>query len=261
MNTSDLERRLAVVLQQHAEDAMNSTRTEEKLENLLTESERRRRRRLGWAAGAVAAAAAVVALIAWAVGPGTNQSEEVVSARVPPAKQVATAFLDAYAGFDRATAASYLADGAALSIWENSLGLEVWRQGNRWFEAIGFRLVPDKCDTQGRQGSETQVRCTFHYHALGSDELGRGPFSDNTFDFTVRDGKIIAADMELGFETNGFSTQMWEPFAAWVSEAYPKDAAVMYDDWPGQSLESLTTRSIRLWGQHTRDYVQAEKTS
>jgi hypothetical protein len=39
---------------------------------------------------------------------------------------------------------------------------------------------------------------------------------------------------------------MWEPFARWVSKAYPEDAAVMYEDG-GTSGVRLTKESIRLW--------------
>jgi hypothetical protein len=47
---------------------------------------------------------------------------------------------------------------------------------------------------------------------------------------------------------------MWEPFAAWISSTYPKDAAVMYSPW--RSGAALTEESIRLWEQHTREYVK-----
>ena len=57
------------------------------------------------------------------------------------------------------------------------------------------------------------------------------------------------------FTTKEFSPQVWEPFAAWVSATYPKDAAVMYD---GASLTNyeLTDESIRLWEKHTQEYVE-----
>ena len=48
---------------------------------------------------------------------------------------------------------------------------------------------------------------------------------------------------------------MWEPFATWVSKAYPEDAAVMYEDG-GTSGVRLTKESIRLWERHTRGYVE-----
>ena len=44
---------------------------------------------------------------------------------------------------------------------------------------------------------------------------------------------------------------MWEPFAIWVSEAYPKDAAVMYEDETSSGTR-LTEASIRLCGSGTR---------
>jgi len=48
---------------------------------------------------------------------------------------------------------------------------------------------------------------------------------------------------------------VWEPFAEWVSKAYPEDAAVMYED-ASYSLEMHTPESIRMWEQHTREYVK-----
>jgi hypothetical protein len=44
-------------------------------------------------------------------------------------------------------------------------------------------------------------------------------------------------------------------FVSWVSKAYPKDAAVMYEDG-GTGGMRLTEESIRLWGRHTRGYVE-----
>ena len=64
MSTSELERRLGDVLQRHAEDAMNSTNTEEQLGRLLADTERSsRRRRRTWIAGGL-----VVAAGFWAFG-------------------------------------------------------------------------------------------------------------------------------------------------------------------------------------------------
>ena len=64
MNHTELERRLGEVLRQHAEDTMDSTDTQTRLETLERELERNRPRiRIGWVAGAVAAAAVVAALV------------------------------------------------------------------------------------------------------------------------------------------------------------------------------------------------------
>lgn len=256
MTTSDLERRLAEVLQQHAEETMNSTRTEEQLSTLLEDAERQeRRRRLGWAGGALAAAAAAAVLVVWSTGGSSDPPETAVPAQEAPAEDVATSFVDAYASFERDTAASYLDPDAWIALGDG----EDWRRVNRWFEAVSFEVLAGSCEAQPSSPSGTPVRCPFDFHALGSDELGRGPYSGNVFTFTVQDGRIVAADQSLDFLGNGFSKEMWEPFSAWVAETYPKDAAVMYADWPEQSLESHTDRSIRLWAEHVRDYVQAEK--
>jgi hypothetical protein len=48
---------------------------------------------------------------------------------------------------------------------------------------------------------------------------------------------------------------MWEPFAEWVSTNHPEDVAAMYK---GDFRDyQLTPESIRLWEQHTREYVKA----
>lgn len=256
MTTSDLERRLSAVLHQHAEDAMNHTRTEEQLEALLVDAERAGRRRwLGWGATALVAAAAAIALVVWTPGLGSDQSETVVPAPEPTAEQVAEGFLEEYGGFDRVRAAAYLADSADTG--DNG----DWRLENRFFQAIGFRLLLDPCEEQPSSPDAALVLCAFDYHALGSDELGRGPFSDNSFDFTVQDGKIVAFNLSLTYHANGFSSQMWEPFAAWVSETHPEDGPVMYDDWPDASSQALNETSFGLWEQRTREYVAVEKDS
>jgi hypothetical protein len=259
VTTSELERRLTAVLKQHAEDAMNSTHTEEQLEILQTDAEQeRRRRRRNWAAGGLAVAAATVGLVLWASNLEGAETDTAVPAQQPSAEEVATSFLDSYASFDRAEASSYLADDAFLDIWSGPGGVEAWREGNRWFEAIGFKMLNESCMEQGTSSAGTQVRCTYDFHAIRSEELGRGPFSGSVFTFAIRDGEVVSADQELEFLGNGFSEQMWEPFAAWVSRTHPEDAAIMYADWPSQRLESLTPRSIELWEKQTKNYVDAQ---
>jgi hypothetical protein len=85
--------------------------------------------------------------------------------------------------------------------------------------------------------------------------MGLGPFSGSSFELTVLDGKIVRASQNL--ETREFSPQVWEPFAAWVSAAYPEDTAVMYEDETLRT-ERHTEASIRLWEQHTREYAAAQ---
>lgn len=47
---------------------------------------------------------------------------------------------------------------------------------------------------------------------------------------------------------------MWEPFATWVSETYPRMPPVYTNSL---SDFRLTQTSIRLWEQHTKEYVKA----
>jgi hypothetical protein len=111
----------------------------------------------------------------------------------------------------------------------------------------------NSCEETGSSASGTLVRCTFDFHAIRSDEIGRGPYRGSFFDLTVRDGKIVRASKT--WETEEFSPQMWEPFATWVSTAHPEDAAVMYQDETYGGAR-LTEESIRLWERRSREYVE-----
>jgi len=186
------------------------------------------------------------------------------------AEEVALGFLDAYAAYDAQKAMTYVADDADL----RSL-LDVSQQFSTNAEALSLRLsllqaVGDELTVTSCEaapfGSDTSVVCGFVFHALGSDQIGRGPFSGSSFVFTVRDGAIVRAGAARN--TEKFDRQMWVPFAEWVSSTYPKDAAVMYLTYPKDaavmSLEGtlearFSLESIRLWERHTREYVDEVK--
>lgn len=214
-----------------------------------------------WAAGALVAAAATIAVIASVLGLGPNRNQTVEPATGSDPAAVVTAFLDAYAAQDSLVMASWLADGADLDLGvEHATDLATWTGSEaRWDAAVGFRVLNESCQPQSGVSDETQVVCTYDYHALGSDRLRRGPFSGSTLTATVKDGKIIALRQAIPFIGNGFSREMWEPFAAWVRSSYPQDAAVMYEDWPQQNLQAYTDRSIALWAKHTQDYVNQKR--
>jgi hypothetical protein len=169
---------------------------------------------------------------------------------------VAEGFLEAYGAFDAETAMTYVADDADLTglIETSPGGIEGLSMLLSWLEASGYEQTITSCEaTTLDSGGVSSVTCAFDFHAIRSDEIGRGPFSGSDFGFTVRGGEIATASMTWDIET--FSPQMWEPFAAWVSTTYPKDAAVMYTD---ETLSSFrpTERSVRLWEEHTREYVK-----
>ena len=249
MTTTELERRVAVALKQHAEAAMNRTMTDHsKLEHLLVDAEGGRTRRRTWVAGAVAAAAAVV-IVVWAMGLTTGKPQSISPPPAGPARpeQVATAYVNAYANYDRPRLKSFLA-GDALANWP------ALDQGNRADEAIEFRVILDSCTELSRLSDGTQVWCAFDVHALGSERLGLGPFSNNRFLVTVDGGKIIESNIYFDYGNNGFSVEMWEPFVAWVTKNYPKDIPAMLD----RDVARSDATSIELFHKHIAEYVAAK---
>ncbi len=222
-----------------------------------------RNRKTG-AFGAVVAIAVMSVALVLALRPsgGASVAADDPSVFIPPpavgpddvaAKEVVASFLHAYGAFDAERAMTYLADNADITGLTNGAG---GAQGlslmTAWLEATGNHFALDSCEGSSSDGA-SYVSCAFDYHGLRSDEIGRGPFSGSTFDFTVRNGKIVSGSMNS--DTTTFSTQMWEPFERWVSKTFPADAAVMYTDSTHSDFR-LTPESIRLWDEHTRGYVK-----
>jgi hypothetical protein len=262
MSLSDVELRLSAVLNQHAEDAMERTNTEANLEALTSDVEQRQRRqRRIRIAGAAIVAAVTIGIIAFANtsnkpdSSGPTQSPDSTkpqSTTRPPetaAVAVATGFLEAYGTFERATAASYLANDAAQ--------MEGWQEWNRWLEATQYKLLLGPCEETAVSADRTRVVCTYKFHCLGSDQLDLGPFADNTYTVLIEDNKIVNMRDNVAFMTNGFSHDMWEFFAYWVATTHPKDAKLMYADWPNQNEQATNDRAIALWDEHTQNYVDA----
>ena len=77
--------------------------------------------------------------------------------------------------------------------------------GPRWKQTI------TGCAQQGESPGGVTVRCTFDLHMLGSDQLGLGPFGDNYWDLTIRDGKIISGWMWAPSDINGFAERSGIP--------------------------------------------------
>jgi hypothetical protein len=203
-------------------------------------------------------AAAAVALLLIGAFLVYQTRDDRVTGQAPV--EVATSFVEAVGASDAEQAISYLGDDADISKLVSSVGSQ-GMEGTRGelrlllslFEAQGYKQMLDSCEDQGSSASGTSVGCTFDYHNFRSDEIGRGPFSGSSYSLTVRDGEIVQARMDFGIDE--FSTQMWEPFASWVSKAYPEDAAAMYTDETHSGVR-LTEESIGLWERHTRGYVE-----
>jgi hypothetical protein len=221
------------------------------------EHQRRQSRRRKAGALALVAAIGVVALV-WIVG--TRAGQDTTMPANPPttvdpseetAVDVATAFFYA-ASFNEEPAVGRLADDADLSGYGVD-GTREFRLLMRFWEATGFKHILDSCVETSSYALGTVVRCTYDFHAIRSDEIGMGPYTGSYEDFTVRGGEIVRVRSHLVIAK--FSPQMWEPVAEWVSTNYPEDVAVMYKS--GFSDYRLTEESIRLWEQHSREYVEA----
>jgi hypothetical protein len=154
----------------------------------------------------------------------------------------------------------YLADGGTIQAWSDPQPAEGIGQELRWSRAAGFQMIPGGCEERATSATVTEVACAFDYHALGSDQLGRGPFSDNELSVTVtEDGQVMEAVLTLAFETNGFASQMWEPFRDWVDSAHRTDSIEMYAPGTGMSRQATTGRANRLWEKYVPEYVAAVK--
>ena len=206
------------------------------------------------AAGAVGIAF-FVAAISIVTFEFTTPARQPTSHADAEAEEVVRGFLGAYAAFDAQQAMTYLADDGDFDVVDTSQELPLEEALSLRFsleQAVGYEQRVSSCVT-APFGSDTSVVCDLVFHALGSDQIGRGPY-DGSFVFTVRDGVIIHAAIPPGISTK-FDRQMLEPFADWVHSTYPKDAGVMFID--GTLAARFSPESIRLWEQHTRDYVEA----
>ena len=203
---------------------------------------------------------AVVAVVLVLIGAFVVSQSRDDGVNGQPPVEVATSFVEAVGASDAEQAISYLGEDAEISLMISSVGargvegtLGEFRLLLSLLEATDYKQMLDSCQDLGSSASGTSLSCTFDYHNFGSDEIGRGPFSGSSFSLTVLDGEIVQARMDFGIEE--FGPQMWDPFAGWVSKAYPEDAAVMYADETHSGVR-LTEESIGLWQRHTRGYVE-----
>ena len=228
---------------------------------LLRQRSRQRRRSVGTRIAAFAVAAAIcAAAIAFLLGvqddlgTTTPAVEPSLVAPLGPAEEVARSFLDAFGAFDAKRAMTYVADDADLTGMDGfpEATSESLSMLTSFLEAFRWDQTITSCEAlPGAIAGDTVVVCEFEWHGLRSDEIGQGPFGDSEFVVTVRDAEIVEAAWYWNIQK--FSGQMWDPFAAWVSETYPNDVELMYQD--GQTNFRLGPGSIRLWDHHGREYV------
>jgi hypothetical protein len=176
------------------------------------------------------------------------------------ATEVARGFVDAYGEFDADEALSYLTEDAIRTGAGNagSWGSEdAFRLETAVSEAQAIEQTITGCEEQGESAAGTSVHCAFDVHGFHSDEIGRGPYTDNYWDLVVRDGKIDSAVSMWGAFTNGFSAEMWAPFQTWVGSTHPGDLAAMY--LGGSAV--VSEESVRLWEQHLREWADTQPAS
>jgi hypothetical protein len=202
-------------------------------------------------------AAAVVVLLIGALVFFQNRGEAPVADDTPVVTtlpEAAPAPLDVANGLMAAYSTANLEQAGSLVTSDFDLtafmGDDLSRQ---WDSATGFRVITDPCVQIAGSTDGASVRCPYSWHGIRSDEMGLGPYGGNWFDFTIVDGKVDSQQGNYEFETNNFSAEVWEPFAAWVLSAYPDDVPVMYKS--SQTDYKLSAESIQLWEQHSQEYV------
>lgn len=219
-----------------------------------------RRRRRSRALGAAAATGLAIAGVMWvgsaavvqpAPAPATPDEVPSETSAETSAERVANAYVQAHAGYDAETAVSFM----ATQLRQDTDVVESLLEDIRWLEAVDGQYLLRPCEEVSTDEDGTLVRCGFDMHAMHSEELGLGPFGDNWFILTVQDGALSSVYLSVAYPSNGFSEQVWAPFAEWVSQEHPEDGEVMYWDWPAANWASTDEASLELWERRTREYA------
>ena len=254
--TTDLESRVAQVLQGRATEAMDATDTGAELREL---QERRthertsaRPRRAVVGAAAALTAAAVVLGVAWFAGPGDDPDRGPVDDRMiqDPAERLTQEFAEAFADGDNARVATMLAD--------KSDSPPAWRDYAKLADAWSIEYLLSPCQTIRESDFETEVGCTFDVHVLHSEELGLGPYGDNLMSVTVRDGKIQWFNVVYNTQLSG-ATELYDSVATWIVENHPEDWELLNSDWAFIQRAALpqsdVPRWVWLWQRYSGQYA------
>jgi hypothetical protein len=189
------------------------------------------------------------------------------------AEEVARGFLDAYGAFDADRAMTFVTKHALAAEWGTPADFRLelkLLEATGWRQTIRDQTKPapppgrDGCEVYDFAAHQTKdarprrltVRCHYEYHGLRSDEVGRAPYGDHYWNIVVHKGRIVSVEDRGPSTPDMFDVVVWKPFRRWVRSAYPKDAAAMYQgtkrfEW------KRTLESVRLWDQHSREYVAA----
>lgn len=255
--TTDLESRIATVVQGRAAEAMNATDTSAELlelqERLAHEREGVAPRRALVTTAAALAAAAMVLGVTWLGGVGHVPDRWPLDDGRPyqdPAAQVAQEFAEAFADGDNARIASMLDDESASPPgWQNYAKL-----ADAW--SVEYEL--HQCQTISVTNFAANVGCGFDIHALHSEELGLGPFGDNYMSVVVRDGKVRWFSVVYNSNLNGAS-ELYVSLAKWIEKNHPEDWEFLDNGWGFTELgaipQSEVPRWIWLWQRYSAQYA------
>lgn len=258
MSTQHVERDLVAVLHRHAEDAMNDTDTQTELQAFRDavaghERQRKTRWRITIAAAAALAAVAVTAFALWSPDPTAKPEPAPAVPGQDRGAEAATAeaFAAAYADLDADRMADFLADGAQL--WDG------WRSSLRRDIAWDAEILMRPCRVTAEATEGRVYTCPYAMHMRGSEEVGRGPFEDNTLEVVVRDGEVTFADFTRLVDFNGISAHLAK-VDRWIAENHPDDAAFLklasaYRDGEVELSEAQWPRWTRLSQRYTDEYV------
>lgn len=227
---ADIERLLRATLTDHAEAAMNQTDTQHELDVFEAAAEgdrdRERPRPVLALAGLAAAAAVIAGAVLWDSGPSTQEPAPPVSPEPTRAERVASDFLAAYDADDRATLRSFLAEDAYIvTSWAGFGGVDGLMRSSRWDAALGQRTVSVDCVEFGPDAEGgTKVSCTETGHTAGSEELGRGPWTDDVTFVTVEADLVTEYSVTSASNRNGYQEEMGAPWTPGWRRTTPTSA-------------------------------------
>lgn len=263
MTTTEIERLVIAALNERAETTMKETNTAQELDRLhIGAEEMEHRGRRPWTGLAIAAAVVLIAGLVWWQNTGDPDAvpdpvEPVVELNA--SEQIAHDFVTAFFAYDRDLVASHLAEDARLTIGMR-LGQDGWVTYNHFLESTFNQGIIEQCyQTQELTPDGARVGCLFDSHAYGSDQLDRGPYSDNFFDVTIKDNQVVDAWITWADSRNGFEEGMLQPIMTWLETTHPEDAAVMAAWEKPESTPAEVEESLTLWRERIAEYVAAVK--
>ena len=166
------------------------------------------------------------------------------------------------AGIDADAAISYLTSDATvqgdLIAYAGSTDAENLRLTLAHYRAAHYKQTVTDCVHEGTSAAGVSVSCAFDLRAIRSDEIGLGPYTDNYWRLTVREGKIVSVQQTIALHTTRFAHEVWAPFATWVYINHPDDLLTMFID-SEMMTQRFTEDSNRLWEQRSAEYVAAVK--